>query len=389
MSDTSATPAEATTSSDQVAPDEVSIKLAELGIDADTIEKVKNVLGVLTLSDLAEVDKGDLLSVGMNTVQASKVQKLGVTIAHVPDATAFGAMALDLLPAVPDDASWLMALRAGGVLKVDQSTVISAIRAALASRVGLYDITEKLAALMEKFADTNDEPVSEDFWPLLDQLTRRSYGDIFSAIPGLNGRFVTATRKKELFRRIDEHLWPAIIGFGGLLKAWWPEYVQYANPLNQLGSALGAALGGGAQAITPGVAIMPPDTSGLRDSADAVNDAVNRVFAGTGTQIAAALAYEATEIRKTLENSRLPAMVGAANREQMLKMLNAAVSPSYPRLEVNLTRFVLGIMRAGDQPAGVEELQYFGALAQLSTQITWDQLGNEGHKISGIGGSRL
>jgi len=68
--------------------------------------------------------------------------------------------------------------------------------------------------------------------------------------------------------------------------------------------------------------------------------------------------------------------------------LGVAVSATYPRLETNLTRFVLAVMQAKDQPAGNEELQYFGALFMLGSQIPWDQLGGNksGDRLTGIGG---
>jgi hypothetical protein len=72
--------------------------------------------------------------------------------------------ASDNLPAVPSDESWLSALRAGGILKVEQSTVISAVRAALAHRAGLYDIPEMLAKRMETFADENAEAVPPEYF---------------------------------------------------------------------------------------------------------------------------------------------------------------------------------------------------------------------------------
>ena len=137
--------------------------------------------------------------------------------------------------------------------------------------------------------------------------------------------------------------------------------------------------------------MQPPDTGGLRDNAAAVADAVNRVFAGTGVQIAAALAYEANRIKDTLSNPRLPAMIGAANRETMLRQLGVAVSATYPRLETNLTKFVLAVMQAQEQPAGTEELQYFAAMFMLGSQIPWDQLGsgvNFAGRPSGIGATR-
>ena len=101
----------------------------------------------------------------------------------------------EVLPAVPTDASWLEALRTGGVLKVDQSTVISVIRAALAHRAGLFEIPDSLVRLMEKFADENDDQVDPEFFKLRKQMTRRSYAEIFEAIDGLDGSYVTEDAK--------------------------------------------------------------------------------------------------------------------------------------------------------------------------------------------------
>lgn len=366
--------------------DPVGDTLREHGADDETVSAIKDNLGVETLEDLALLTEQDLTGSGLKIVQARKLlTSLKPTKGSEVDVSAANTMAFDLLPDVPDDVSWLSALRTGGVLKVDQSTVISAIRAALATRVGLYDIPSKLVDAMEAFADSNDEQVDPEFFKLRKQLTRRSYGDIFEAIDGLDGGYVNETRKKELFRRVDANLWPAISAFSQQLKSWMEAWQQQSmNPMltQQL---LSAALTGNQMVLPPGTT-QAPDTGVLRDASAEVNDAINKVFAGTGVQIAAALAYEASEIRKSLENPRLPALIGAANREQMLKMLNVAVSANYTRLETSLTRFVLATMQVEDQASGNEELQYFGALSLLSSQIPWDSLNSGGRQIRGIGG---
>lgn len=219
-------------------------------------------------------------------------------------------------------------------------------------------------------------------------MTRRSYAEIFEAIDGLDGTYVTDARKKQLFQRIDQHLWPAIIGFYAQLKSWQEAWMQgAANPAMMMSAMM--AMSGGVGVMPPGM-MQPPETGALRDYADSVADAVNKVFAGTGVQIAAALAYDASKVKEALENPRLPVLVGAANRDQMLRQLGVAISATYPRLETNLTRFILSIMQVKDQPAGNEELQYFGTLFMLGSQIPWDQLGetSRGGKITGIGGRR-
>lgn len=364
--------------------DEVTAKLTELGADETIIADIK-AMGVTSVEDLAMLTEADLTSNGVPVIQARKLVGAFAPVAPATDAVTMPSAAFDVLPSLPDDPSWLEALRTGGVSKVDQSTVISVVRAAIANRVELYEVPAKLVGAMEKFADSNDEPVDPEFFRLRKQLTRRNYGEIFEAIDGLDGSYVTEPRKKDLFRRVDDFLWPAINGFYGQLKGWQESWMQGANPMVMLASAMS---GPGGFMLPPGM-MQPPDTGVLRDYADAVNDAVNRVFAGTGVQVAAALAYEATQIKTTLENPRLPAMIGAANRDQMLKQLGVAVNATYPRLEKNLTTFVLGTMQVGDQPGGNEELQYFGALIMLGSQIPWDQLGAGGSGYSTIKGGKL
>lgn len=302
--------------------------------------------------------------------------------------TMMGAASLDVLPQVLDDTSWLKALRAGGVLKVNQGTVMAAVRAALGKKVGMFDVRERLVALMERFAEENEEPVSPEFFKLRKQIVRRDYAEVFEAIDGLDGSFVTKGRIDKLFGRIDTYLWPAIISFNEQLRAWVESWQQgAANPAMMM-NAMMMMVGAGAGALPPGM-MQPPDTGVLRDQADATTDSINKVFAVTGAQIASALAYDATNVRETLQNPLLPALVGAANRDQMLRMLDVAVAATYPRMEVNLTRFVLAIMNVGEVPAGNEELQYFTSLYMLGSQIPWNEITGAGSgrssRAAGIG----
>ncbi len=375
------------------ATDPVIDRLHELKVDPSVAAKIVSDLGVTTIADLATLTEDDLISVGMKKVPArnflTAVKAAAPAPAHVPAAGSFGTMSFDdVLPVVPSDASWLEALKVGGVLKVDQSTVISAVRAALAHRAGLFNILDKVVDLMERFADENEEQLDTDFFRLRKQMTRRSYAEIFEAIDGLDGSYVTEKRKTQLLQKIDRVLWPAIIDFYGQLRAWQEAWLQgAANPMVMLGMFMSGS-GGGSGMMPPGM-MQPPDTGVLRDHADAVANAVNKVFAGTGVQIAAALAYDASRIKETLANPRLPALIGAANRDQMLRQLGAAVPATYPRLETNLTKFVLSIMQAKDQAAGQEELKFFGALCMLGAQIQWDQLGEgsagNGKSLTGVG----
>jgi len=372
--------------------DEITARLTELGVDANLIGKIKD-LGVETVDDLQELDVPTLTGIGMKPIPAKKIVAAlkKPTAAPAPSAPpapgAYGVMALDsVLPAVPTEDSWLSMLKAGGVLKADPSTVIAAVRAALAQRVGLFDILDKVVAKMEEFADANEEAVDAEFFKLKKQMTRRNYGEIFESLEGFDGTYVTEGRKKKLFARIDSILWPAISGFYDQLKSWQEAWMQgAANPALMMGAIMAATTGGGSP-IPPGM-MSPPETGALRDYADAVNDACNKVFAGTGVQIASAIAFDASKIKIMLANPRLPTLMGFASHDQMLRQMNLSVPATYPRLETNLTRFVLSTLQVKNVPSGNEETAFFGSMYMLGSQIPWDQLGVGGtsRKPTGLG----
>lgn len=350
--------------------DEVAAKLAEYGASEQVIANVLS-LGVEKVTDLGDLTVDDLREAGMPVVKARQLIANVKPAVPAVDTTVLNTAAFDnLLPSPPDDESWLRSLKTGGILKVEQSTIVAAIRAALAERFGLYRLPSELAKAMEKWADETDEQVGPTFYRLRKQVTRLRYGDVFDAIEGLDGTFITEARKKRLLGRLNDHLWPAIDGFRAQLKGWQEAYLQgAANPAMLLMALTG---GGAASMLQPG--IMQADTSGLRDAADAVKDAINRVFAGTGVQITAGLAYEAQQIKQALEEPRLPSMVGAANREQMLKKLGLAIPGTYPRFEVNLIRFTLSILELENQTPGQEEIGYLSAMCMLGSQLDMRQL---------------
>lgn len=360
--------------------DSLKIKLTELGLIEEQVGKLE-AEGAKDEADVSLLSADDIKNAtGCGIVTARKV---AAEFAPAPEvaptmftADAFGT----ILPTVPDDESWLKALRTGGVLKVEQSTVISAVRAALAQKAGLYQVPDLLVKAMEAYTDETEEQAGPEFFKLRKMLTQSQYGDLFAAIDGMDGNFVTKARRAELLDRIDQ-LWPTVISFNEQLKNWQQAWTSGgANPMLMMAMAMGK---GGT--MPPGL-MSPPDTAGLRDAAETVNDQINRIFRGTGVQITAALAWDANRIKEVLNQDNLHATVGAPNREQMLKKLGINVSANYPRLETNLTQFILGIMKASDQPAGEEELRYWSALYVLGTQLDLSQIGARGHTVrAGIG----
>ena len=365
--------------------------LKEFDTDLDPIAIIVNELGVESLEDLASLEVSDLTGAGMKLAKARRLVNELKAKAAAPAVAAAETRAIQtqfeaLLPPVPTDDSWLNALKTGGILKVDESSYIAAIRAALAFQAGLYSIPDALAKAMEKYADETEEQVDPTFYALRKSLTRRTYGDIFAAIDGLDGTFITEGRRKEFLGRIRDTLWPAIAESYKTLDGWYQTWRASFSDPSMLIAAIGGGFGGGA----PGMSmITPPDTAPLHDAGDTLVDSINRVFRGTGVQVAAAMAYDANVIRNTLEDTRLPSMVGVKNREMMLKKIGAAVSSNYIRLEQNLVKYVLGFAKHDTVTSDVE-VNYFVALWQLGTQINWNELGvsNTGG-VTGLTGKRV
>lgn len=299
------------------------------------------------------------------------------------------ALSFSILPSVPDEPSFLAALKIGGMLKAEKTDVISAVKAALARQVGLYDLPQILLGKMEEFALKQEEPCGPEFFEVQKLLTQKRYGEILSAL-GVTGTFVSETKKRAFFSRLDEKLWPALTSFQTQLTSWQQAWMSgAANPAMMMMAMTASQTG---SPMPPGI-MAPPDTSALRASAEEVINDINRVFAGPGIPVARALAFDATRIMGVLSNATLPAQVGAANREQMLKELGLTVGSDMVRMEQGVVRYALGIMALAEVPADAE-LAYLAAMIQLGATIPWDKLNAPpplprkaaGRRPAGLGG---
>jgi hypothetical protein len=280
------------------------------------------------------------------------------------------SFATDVLPAVPDDDSFLEALKVGGVLRVGTTEVMCAIRAALANRAGLYDLPKLLLKLIEEKAMKSRKPSGPEYYELQKLVTQRSYAEIFRALE-VPGEFATEGRKKQLLDRVDPALWNALSGFQGQLLGWRDSWsAGMTNPMMMFSVM---AMGSAGQPLPPGM-MTPPDTAPLRDAAEAVIETINAVFAGPSIPIARALAWDAQRVKKLLTDERLPIACGAVDTEQMLLDLDVAVTSDYIRLERSIVRYALGIMEYPKVTPGNEDYNYVGALLQLGLSIPWEKL---------------
>lgn len=278
-----------------------------------------------------------------------------------------GNMFTALLPVPPEDESFLRALQAGGTLKIDKVSITSAMRAALAARVGMFELPEEILKRMEAFSESLDETVGQEFLDLHKEVTKRRNPEILAAL-GVSGTYLNQRRKDETLERLNQELWPTLSGFQVQLAGWVDAWVKTGmNPL-----ALMATLRPG---TGPTPLITPPDTGPIVSASQGVIDKVNHIFRGAGMLAAQALAFDAAKIRELLENKSLATNMGFSNREQMLKALGAAVSPDYVRIEQSVTTYALAVV--GLPSVTAERIyDYLQALNQLGTSIPWDQLTN-------------
>lgn len=345
----------------------------EFGLNDDQISKLE-AEGVKAEGDVSTLTAEEIKSMtGIGLVIARNIAKAFAPTTTTTSSIGASITSLDVLPTVPNDESWLAALKVGGVLKFSKETVIGTVSAALANRVGLYGLPKKLVEAMERQAQSLEEPVGSEFFAMQRALTEHNYGEIFAAIPGASGRYATDARKKELLSKMDDGLWPELIGFQNQVSNWMDGWMKTASNPMMLTAAIAGLSGAGNAGLPPGI-MQPPPTDPLRDAAEAVITSINRIFAGTGILVSTALAYDAQQIRLALENPALPAQVGAANRDQMLKQLGVAVSSDYPRLEQSVKRYTLGVIELPNVTPGQTELAFVTALFQLGSTIPWDKL---------------
>lgn len=331
-------------------------------------------------ADLKEVFKEFNIPTGKLNLHLSKLRGEPAVKAEATTTTTAAAAfsSLAILPEVPSEESFLEALKTGGVVKVEKTEVVSAVKAIFAKSVGLYELPEKILKKMEAFAEAQDDPCGEDYYKVMKLVTEKKYGDVLSVM-GLTGAYVTEARKKLFFQKLDDKLPRALNMFNVQLNQWYESWTKtFANPGLMVAAMAGASTG---TAIPAGI-MAPPETDSLRTAAEEVINEINRIFAGSGIPVARALAYDATRIMGVLSDPKLPVQLGVPNKETMLKELGIKVGSDLVRNEQAIIRYTLAVMSLPKVPADTE-LEYLSAMIKLSSSITWTSLG--GTKLSGIG----
>lgn len=227
-----------------------------------------------------------------------------------------------VIPDVPEGSAFLDALSTSKTLTVDEVSIRAAMEALFVDSRNLTEIPEKLAKLMETHADTIEEPVGATFLEVLKFVRERRWADV-----NVDSKLVTKERKKVVLERLRE-LPHAVYQFHQVL-AGWNEQLK----ANRAGNPFGV-LQGGANALYPA-----PDE--VIAAAEVIVGCLRRAFGGLGVMVAKAMAYEGLKIKETLERAELPSLVGAANREIMLRQLGIDLTNADVRAEKNVARYVI------------------------------------------------
>ena len=370
--------------------------IKKYGGDESVLDKLEAEYGVGNVSDLTMLKEDELAKAGLKLVKVRLMMKdlqeaeakeaAAEAATKVPMAQMFTAGWDAILPAPSTEESFLRALRTGGILKVSDSTYEAALRVFLADKCGLYNVPGELKTAIEKFADDSEEPVPEYFWKLLKNITRREYGDLFSAIDGLDGSFATPTRRNNFLSRVRNELFPAIREAYIALDSWYKNEQAVSSNPGVIVQAVSSVMTGSGF----GLGVVHAPTDSVMDASNTLKDKINRVFRGTSAPVAAAMASDAMEITKFLDDPTLPAFIGVPNRDMMLKKLGINITANYARLEQNLVRFVLSYVKFEEAAAG-NELYYLNSLWTLGNLINWEELGivTGGSRVSAIGGNNM
>jgi hypothetical protein len=276
-----------------------------------------------------------------------------------------------LLPEVPDDESFLEVLKTAGVQLPGDVDVIAGIKACLADDAGLFDLPATLLALIERTAESLNEPVDgQKIVELHELVNKRNYADILAVVNCQGAAsFVNKTRRKNLLSKVRGILFPALVEFHESMESFRESIRD--------GLGTDVALGMMTGMMTPemqSIAMSPPDIEDLKNAAESLVVKVNQTFAGWGQASSRVLANDAMSIKKALDHDDLPVYTGFQNREQMMAGLGIDVTANDVNQERNLAQYTLAVLHLNRGVDADKEMRLITALALMDNKIKWERL---------------
>lgn len=282
----------------------------------------------------------------------------------------------NLLPRVPDDVALLQDLQSGGINKVGETAVYSAVKVAIASRYANYfNLPELILKEIDYYAENEvKEPIigsdAEDYIMLRKQISERTWGEVLKP-HGFTGSWMTKSKMEDLIKRVNSIFMPGLYSFHQVLVAWYKLWESKTTGPRALDAVVNALGKGGRRA--PRGSMQAPDTGPVRNAAKSFNNVINETFSGFRYIVAGAMAYESQRIKMALQNDRLPRLLGVVDRERMLKKLGIEVSFDAPRQEQAVAQYALAVL--GIERVAIDlEIDYFEDLFDLGEMILWGDI---------------
>ncbi|MAG11657.1 MAG: hypothetical protein CMI52_02515 [Parcubacteria group bacterium] len=337
-------------------------------------ENVKTALGQIDLN------VGENLPIGVFKKNLAALRAACAPAAPVAENEPDRAGRARILPTLPGDTpSLLGALRTGGVLKVDDVAVASGVRGSLFNLKGGFEIGGKILALMKKQADKAQAPYTNQYRKMRKKIKRidgrRTWAEVLSAV-GLESDDVTQADRREFLERFETIFWPGVLQFSGVLDAWRSEYdADLGNVANLVRGMSGRNVNADA-----------PDSTLVRGAADALNDAANKTYAGSGCEASRTLVFDAVELTEVASDPAVYALCGYLEAEQfMLEGLGISVSGFDESYEVMLAEYIYGILKLREIPqSSGEEVDYLYELSRYGKKVKSSPVFGT---IPGVGGS--
>ena len=284
----------------------------------------------------------------------------------------------DPLPKFEEGDALLDALKVGGRLKHNASTVAGLVRVSVAENFGLLDLDKKIAAAMEEYADQMVESVPDVYWEVDEILQKSAWSDLLRAMK-VRASFVSPKRQNELMRRVNQVLWPSLNDFQTALSAWREEWRGSREEMLFAAVAQNNPMFGGMPDFTP------PDPMMVRSALEGLNEKVNRVLSGVMVPVAKGMTAKANRMLEILHTDNLHLAMGAPNQEEMFRRLSVGVSIREIEMEKIMARFVLAALELKKVPSGgQEEIRYMWRLHDLGRRIDWNVLSGKstgGHNV--------
>lgn len=362
--------------------------LVRYGLTETALEAAKpelDKLGVESTGDLVVLRDEELASLGLKPAKARRmIEELknrsdkgeAETMADASaPAQAVAPTQMTLLKQLPAEDAWLSSLKEGGILKVGQSSLNAAMRAAIADVVNVKAAMDKLCALIERHYEDDNSPVPQIYFDIKKESRRRGkYREVLDLINGGSGSGVTNAQRVKAVNNVRTILFPALYAGQQALTNWYKLYEasMVSNAYVNMGNMGGARMPG----MLPPI-MQIPDMGVLRDAADAVRNAANRALAGTSSAAACTIAVDYKQIQEVLERPNLAAECGCASREQLLTKLGIGVPSSLIRMERTIVQYAVSFF-ASDEVEQAYEAYFWSELYNLGTQIDFNALINLG-----------